>query len=74
MIAVVVSRYGKGMSEAASRTKGVGVGGHVQRRVRGGTERCRSRGLVSSSVGASSVVDSRSAAAGARAVDGATGS
>ena len=27
--AVVVSRYGKDVSEAASRTEGVGVGGHV---------------------------------------------
>ena len=60
--AVVASLYGKGVSEAVSRTKGVGVGGHVRRRTRGGTGpgRCRSCGLVGSGGGPSLVVDSRS--------------
>ena len=48
MSAVVVSRYDKGVSEAASRTEGVGVGGHVQRRARWRTGRCCSCRLLGS--------------------------
>ena len=40
--AVVVSRCGKGVREAAvRRTEGAGAGGHVQRRGKGRTGRCR---------------------------------
>ena len=71
--AVVVSRYGKDVNEAASRTKGVGVGGHEE-------EPEGERGIAATAVlsaaagGPSSVVDLRSASAGSDAVDASAGS
>ena len=41
MNAVVVSRYGEGVSVAIRRTEGVGAGGHVQRRSSRRMRRCR---------------------------------